>query len=72
MPKQSKPYSQLKKGPLKRGIVAQAKRDLDTLGRGDGPSLVADLLNSKWGKPIVAVNIFKNINKVYIINKEIY
>ena len=55
MPKQKKSYSQLKKGPLKRSILAQAKRDLNTLGRGEGQCLVADLLQSSWGKPILQV-----------------
>lgn len=55
MPRQKKPYSQLKKGPQKRTILTQAKRVLDTLGRGEGHCIVEDLLQTVWGRSILEV-----------------
>jgi len=54
MPRKPEAYSSL--GSSKRTIIAQAKRQLDILARGEGTQLLADILNSKWGSSIKQVN----------------
>jgi len=58
MPKQPKAYSKLKKGSQTRSILAQAKKDLNTLTKNDSQKLILDLVKSTWGKPILNVIFF--------------
>jgi len=53
MPRKPEAYSSL--GSSKRTIIAQAKRQLNILARGEGTRLLADILNSKWGSSIKQV-----------------